>query len=80
MKLLRLTISRVDIPVFDDEVSSVTVPGVSGDMTLLADHTPIISPLKAGLIAIKREDGEGETFDIESGVLMMEGNHATILV
>ncbi len=79
-KLLQLTISRVDMSLFDDGVVSVTVPGVAGDMTLLANHTAIISPLKAGTIAIKREDGEEESFAITSGTLELSDNHATILV
>lgn len=80
MKLLHLTISRVDMPVFDGEVHSVTVPGTAGEMTLLADHTAIISPLKAGSVLIKREDGEEESISIESGVLEMNNNHATVLI
>lgn len=80
MKLLNLTISRVDMPVFDGEVLSVTVPGTAGEMTLLANHVPIISPLKAGTILIKRNDGEEESISIESGTLEMSNNHATILV
>lgn len=80
MKLLNLTISRVDMPVFDGEVLSVTVPGTAGEMTLLANHVPIISPLKAGTILIKRNDGEEESISIEAGTLEMSNNHATILV
>lgn len=80
MKLLNLTISRVDMPVFDGEVISVTVPGLSGEMTLLADHAPIISPLKEGIILIKREGGEEESVAVTSGSLELSDNHATILV
>ena len=80
MKLLNLTISRVDMPVFDGEVVSVTVPGIEGEMTLLADHAPIISPLKSGTILIKRADGEEESVTLESGTLEMSANHATILI
>lgn len=68
------------MPVFDDEAVSVTVPGIAGDMTLLADHTPIISPLKAGTITIKKENGEQESISVDSGVLEMNNNHATILI
>ncbi len=68
------------MPVFDGEVRSVTVPGTAGEMTLLADHSAIISPLKAGSILIKREDGEEESVSIDSGVLEMNNNHATILI
>lgn len=80
MKLLNLTISRVDLPVFDGEVVSVTVPGTAGEMTLLANHAPIISPLKEGTILIKKESGEDESVSITAGTLEMSDNHATILI
>ena len=80
MKLLNLTISRVDLPVFDGEVVSVTVPGTAGEMTLLANHAPIISPLKEGTILIKKESGEDESVSITSGTLELSDNHATILI
>ena len=79
-KLLKLTISRVDGPVFDGDVIAVSVPGVAGDMQLLANHEPFISPLKAGVIAIERSDETKESFDIESGTLEVSANHATILI
>ncbi len=80
MKLLKLTVARVDMPLFDGEVVSVTVPGLAGEMTLLADHAPIISPLREGTIVIKKENGEEETISVSSGTLEMSGNHATVLV
>lgn len=80
MKTFRLTISRVDMPLFDDEALSVTVPGIDGEMTLLAEHTAIISPLKAGTVSIRRENNEEESFSIEGGTLEMSTGQATILV
>lgn len=80
MKLLDLTISRVDMSLFEGEVVSVTLPGVDGEMTVMADHAPIISPLKAGMITVKKESGEEETFSITAGTLEMSENQATVLV
>lgn len=80
MKLLNLTISRVDMPVFDGPVVSVTVPGLAGEMTILAEHAAIISPLKTGTILIRKEDGEEESISVENGTLELSGNHATILI
>lgn len=80
MKTFRLTISRVDMPLFDDDAVSVTVPGIDGEMTLLAEHTAIISPLKAGTVSIRRENSEEESFTIEGGTLEMSTGQATILV
>lgn len=79
-KTLKLTISRVDAPVFDGDVEYVVVPGVAGEMTLLAEHTALISPLKAGVIRFKETDKEVEELHIESGTLEISQNHATILI
>lgn len=79
-KLLKLTISRVDGPVIDEDVISVRVPGVVGEMQLLAHHEPLISPLKNGHINIVKADGSTEAFPVESGTLEVSNNHATILI
>jgi F-type H+-transporting ATPase subunit epsilon len=79
-QLLQLTIARVDEPVFDGSVISVTVPGAAGEMTLLAHHTAIISPLRSGLIRVRREDDSVQEFLIESGTLELSKNHAMILI
>lgn len=78
-KLLLLTITKVDKPVFSGEVVSVTVPGSEGEMTLLAEHTPLISALRKGTITVRKTDGE-ETYEVEAGTLEVSDNHATILI
>ena len=80
MKLLKLTVSKVDAPVFDGEVISVHVPGVDGEMEIMANHEALISPLKAGVVTIKKTDGQKEIHEIDSGTLEISRNHATILI
>lgn len=77
---LQLTVSRVDGPIFQGEVISVTLPGIAGEMTILAHHTPLISPLKKGTITIVKVGGEKEVIEIESGTLEISQNNATILI
>ncbi len=79
-RLLKLTITRVDGPVFDGEVVSVAVPGAAGDMELMAGHEALISPLKNGEVRIKKADGTTEAFELTSGTLEVSHNHATILI
>ncbi len=79
-KLLQLTVSKVDAPVFEGEVLSVVLPGTDGEMEILANHTALISPLKKGKITIKKVGGETETHEIESGTLEISHNHATVLI
>jgi F-type H+-transporting ATPase subunit epsilon len=79
-KLLKLTISRVDGPVFNGEVKAVSVPGEMGDMQILANHAALISPLKKGIITIYENDDTEEPYSIDSGTLEISNNHATILI
>jgi F-type H+-transporting ATPase subunit epsilon len=79
-KLLKLTIAKVDGAVFDGDVISVTVPGTEGEMTLLADHEPIISALKAGKVTVIPAEGEAQTYEVSRGTLEVHGNHATVLI
>lgn len=79
-KTFSITISRVDGPVFSGEVQSVTVPGVEGEMTILPNHTALISPLRAGKIELVKISGEKETFEVQSGTLEVSANVALILL
>ena len=80
LKQLNLTISRVDAPVFSGPITSVTVPGSEGEMTLLADHTPLMTALRAGTITIRKADGQTETFPVASGTMEVSHNTVTILL
>lgn len=75
-----LTLSRVDAPLFDGEALSVSVPGVNGDMQLLAHHEAFITPLKAGVVTVTTAAGETEVYDIKAGTLEASNNHVTILI
>lgn len=79
-KLLQLTIARVDGPVFSGEVTSVTVSGTEGEMTLLAHHEAIISALTAGTITYRLPEGEEVSHEIASGTLEVRDNVATVLI
>lgn len=80
MSTLHLTISRIDGPVFTGEVKSVVVPGIAGEMTILPQHTALISPLSRGRLVITHTDGHTEEMLVTSGTLEVSDNHATVLL
>lgn len=79
-KQLQLNIAKIDGPVFAGEVESVTVPGSEGEMTILADHAPIVSVLKAGLITIRNSGSDNVEIPIISGTMELSHNSLTILL
>ncbi len=76
---MQLIITRVDGPLFNGPAYSVTLPGAEGEMTVLPEHEPVISPLTAGAITIRSADGE-QTINIEKGTLEVSDNQVTVLV
>lgn len=79
-KTLNLNIARVDGSLFSGAILSVTVPGTEGEMTILPDHTPLMSALRVGLITVKKVDNTEETFESKGGTLEISQNSATILL
>jgi len=79
-KHIYVTITRVDGPLYDAEAQSVTVPGVEGELTVLARHEAFISPLRKGAIMVRTITGEPMTFEVESGTIEVSNNQATILL
>jgi len=79
-KLLQLNIAKIDGPVFTGEVESVTVPGSEGEMTILADHAPIVSALKAGLITVRASGMDNLEIAVTGGTMELSHNSLTILL
>ena len=63
---------------FTGEVTSMKVPGVSGEFQVLKNHAPIVSTLGKGKVKIKSTEGPQE-FDIKSGVVEVLKNKIILL-
>ena len=63
----------------ENNVLSVNVPGIEGDLEILSNHIPIITFLKPGRVNIEAE-GSKKSFFISDGVLEFNSNVLTILV
>ena len=62
---------------FSDKVSSVTIPSFEGEMTILADHIPLITFLRPGIVSIT---GSKEIqYFLEDGTVEFSNNNLIIL-
>ncbi len=78
---MRIVIAKVDEVLFDGEGHSLTVPGAEGEMTILGHHEPLITTLKAGEARVHvSQDAEPKVFKIESGVLEVNSQGATVIL
>ena len=77
---MKLIISSVDTKHCDGEAKTLTLPGSEGELTVLSHHAPLITTLKQGTLRVKKEDDSVEEFAIESGILEVSENEATVLL
>ncbi|MGK6350078.1 ATP synthase F1 subunit epsilon [Parapedobacter sp. DT-150] len=75
---MKLTIITPDKPVFDGNVTSVTVPGTAGSFEVLENHAPIVSTLEDGKVIIRTGKSE-EVINIIGGVVEVIHNNITVL-
>ncbi len=77
---MNITILTPDQEVFEGEISSVKVPGVSGQFEVLENHAPIVSALAKGGVRVIKGNGEKLTFEIERGFIEVLNNNISLLV
>ena len=78
---MHIVIAKVDEVLFEGEAQSMTVPGAEGEMTVMGEHMPLISTLKAGDITVRLSNSaEPRVFAIESGVLEVRRDGATVIL
>lgn len=75
----RLIITSVEGARFNGDAISATIPGATGEMTILAHHEPLISTLKKGTITARTAAGS-QKFEVERGIVECSNNTVTILV
>ncbi len=79
-KTLEIKIVTPDKVVYDSfGVTSITIPTMDGEITVLPNHIPLITPIKTGEAHILK-DGVTLGFAVSGGVLeIREGNTIVIL-
>ena len=53
---------------YSGEVEMITMPGVEGEMGILAGHAPLLTTLNIGEITLHSADGEPEYIAVSGGV------------
>ena len=76
LKLRIITPERV---VFDEEnIDSVTLPGVMGEMTILPQHAPVMTELRPGPVLFRR-GGEEVDLALSGGFLEVRNDNVVVL-
>ena len=60
------------------EVQSVSIPGVEGNMTVLADHSPVATAIRPGYLEVQ-ETGKSERYFLSGGFVEISQKEVIIL-
>ena len=78
MSRIKFKIVTPERIVYQQEIDQVTLPTTSGQITVLPDHIPLASILKAGELIVKTDDGE-VPMAISGGFVEIRKNEVIVL-
>lgn len=64
---------------FSGPVEQVVVPGDEGDMTIMANHAPVMTTLRAGIVSVGEDKGSTKRLFVRGGFADVTANGLTIL-
>ena len=79
MNQLNFKIVTPERVVYQDQVESVTIPAREGEMTVMANHTPLVSLLRAGELRVKKTDHE-VMMAVSSGFIEIRPDNQLIIL
>jgi F-type H+-transporting ATPase subunit epsilon len=79
MNKFQLDIVTPERMVYSGQVVMVSVKGAAGDLGILANHVPLVTPLKIGPVKIKTDEDHEQLVAVSGGFLEVRGHKATIL-
>lgn len=78
-KTIRFEIVTPERVVLKEEVTQVTAPTRSGEITVLPGHIPLVASLQPGVIEVKRADGALEVISVSGGFIEVLRDKVVIL-
>lgn len=77
--MFSLSIRALNKNIFEGEAESLTLPGADGELTILENHIPLITPLKEGKLWF-RTGKEKPELSIHGGILEVSPEKVIVLV
>ena len=66
--------------IFEKEVEMAVLPGAEGDFAAMENHSPFISSLRPGQMAIMANNQLQESFFVSGGLVMLKDKTCEVLV
>jgi len=62
-----------------EDVDSVTLPGIEGELGILPGHIPLLTILDSGIMSYKNSGGKTDAIAVHWGYAQVEGNSVRVL-
>ena len=62
-----------------EDVESVTLPGIEGELGILPEHIPLLTTLDTGIMSYKNSSGNTQAIAVHWGYAQVEGNSVRVL-
>lgn len=62
-----------------EDVEAVVIPGADGEMTVMANHAPVMTTIKPGVVTVKAAGGSEERFVVFGGFADILPSGCTLL-
>ena len=66
-------------PVLNEDVDSVTLPGIEGELGILPEHLPLLTILDTGIMSYVNGSGNTQAIAVHWGYAQVEGNNVRVL-
>ena len=79
MATIHVDVVSAEEQIFSGEAKFVALPGESGELGILPQHTPLITRIKPGAVRIELADGGEEFVFVAGGILEVQPGTVTVL-
>ena len=65
--------------VLNEDVDSVTLPGIEGELGILPEHVPLLTTLDTGIMSYINSSGNTQAIAVHWGYAQVDGNNVRVL-
>ena len=65
--------------VLNEDVDSVTLPGIEGELGILPEHVPLLTTLDTGIMSYVNGSGNTQAIAVHCGYAQVDGNNVRVL-
>jgi F-type H+-transporting ATPase subunit epsilon len=74
-----IRILAIDKELYAGNADALSVPAASGEITILENHVPLVSLLKAGKVTVRHGEKSKEEFSVRGGFVEVNPEKVTVL-